>query len=208
MEYAPVLNFLGTLPSCPSSLCVLPPFMSIDETEPVLLYLLGDCLSFVGAVHDASPSSPPSCPPSLCVLPSIVSSLPLCSPSTAYEMVYTTQKPGMTRGSNTPLHPWSAILVRGGTHIPLIALEDRTHNMYFKISVNYYCLKWYPTGSRGGTHIHLLEDDPIPHFNGAVLTIATVIKFDMTLAAEAELAALFITANEMVPHRQTLMDMG
>jgi hypothetical protein len=46
------------LPSCPSPCCVLPPFMSIDEAEPVLLYLLGNFLSFVGAVHSASPPLP------------------------------------------------------------------------------------------------------------------------------------------------------
>jgi hypothetical protein len=45
-------------PWCASSFCVLPPFMSIDEAEPVLLYLLGNFLSFVGAVHSASPPLP------------------------------------------------------------------------------------------------------------------------------------------------------
>jgi hypothetical protein len=43
--------------------------------------------------------------------------------------------------------------------------------------------------SRARAHIYLSEDDPIPRFNGAVLTIATIIKFVMALAAEAELAA-------------------
>jgi hypothetical protein len=82
------------LPSSPPSLHALPPFMSIDETEPVLLYLLGDFLSFVGAVHSASPPPPslcvlpsfvlpflPSCHSSLHVLPPFVSSLPLCPSS-------------------------------------------------------------------------------------------------------------------------------
>jgi hypothetical protein len=36
--------------------------------------------------------------------------------------------------------------------------------------------------SKAGAHIYLLEDDPTPRFNGAVLTIATVIKFAMALA--------------------------
>jgi hypothetical protein len=62
--------------------------------------------------------------------------------------------------------------------------------------------------SRAGTHIFLLEDDPTPRFNGAVLMIATIIKFVMASAAEAELAALFIATRKMVPHRQTLIDMG
>jgi hypothetical protein len=30
----------------------------------------------------------------------------------------------------------------------------------------------------------------------------------MASAAEAELVALFVTAREMIPHRQTLIDMG
>ncbi len=62
--------------------------------------------------------------------------------------------------------------------------------------------------SRAGAHIFLLEDDPTPGFNGTVLTIATIIKFVMASAAEAELAALFIAACKMVPHWQTLIDMG
>jgi hypothetical protein len=41
-----------------------------------------------------------------------------------------------------------------------------------------------------------------------VLSIAQIIKFVMASAAESELAALFITACEMIPHRQTLIDMG
>jgi hypothetical protein len=62
--------------------------------------------------------------------------------------------------------------------------------------------------SRAGAHIYLLEDDPISCFNGAVLTIATIIKFVMALAAKAELAALFIAACKIVPHWLTLIDMG
>jgi len=31
-----------------------------------------------------------------------------------------TLKPGVSRGSSTPPHPWSAMLVKGGTHIPPI----------------------------------------------------------------------------------------
>jgi hypothetical protein len=59
-----------------------------------------------------------------------------------------------------------------------------------------------------GAHIYLLEDNPTPHFNSTVLTIATIIKFVMESAAKAELAALFIAARELVPHLQTLIDMG
>jgi hypothetical protein len=59
--------------------------------------------------------------------------------------------------------------------------------------------------SRAGAHIYFLET---PYFKGAVLTITTIIKFAMALAANAELAALFIAAHKMVPHQQILIDMG
>jgi hypothetical protein len=62
--------------------------------------------------------------------------------------------------------------------------------------------------SRAGAHIFLLENNPFPHLNGAVLSIAQIIKFVMASAAESELAALFVTAREMIPHRQTLITMG
>jgi len=55
--------------------------------------------------------------------------------------------------------------------------------------------------SRAGAHIFLSENDPFPRFNGAVLSIAQIIKFVMA-------AALFITALEMIPYRQTLINIG
>jgi len=62
--------------------------------------------------------------------------------------------------------------------------------------------------SCAGAHIFLSENDQFPCFNGAVLSIAQIIKFVMASAAEAELAALFITACKMILHCQTLIDMG
>ena len=62
--------------------------------------------------------------------------------------------------------------------------------------------------SRAGAHIFLSEDAPMPKWNGAVLTIAQIIKFVMTSASEAELGALFITAQALVPIRNTLEEMG
>jgi len=62
--------------------------------------------------------------------------------------------------------------------------------------------------SRAGGHIFLSENDPFPLFNGTVLSIAQIIKFVMASAAKSELAALFVTAQEMIPHRQTLIAMG
>ena len=59
-----------------------------------------------------------------------------------------------------------------------------------------------------GSHIFLSENNPNPEWNGAILTISQIIKFVMSSAAEAELGALYITAKEMVPTRQTLIEMG
>jgi hypothetical protein len=52
------------------------------------------------------------------------------------------------------------------------------------------------------------QDDPFPRFNGAILSIAQIIKFVMALAEESELAVLFMKAHEMIPHFQTLIAMG
>jgi hypothetical protein len=62
--------------------------------------------------------------------------------------------------------------------------------------------------SRAGAHIFLTEDDPIPRQNGPVLTLSQVIKYVMASAAEAELAALYNTAREMIPLRNALTEMG
>ncbi len=42
--------------------------------------------------------------------------------------------------------------------------------------------------SRAGAHIFLSEDGPFSQFNGAVLSIAQIIKFAMASAAESELS--------------------
>jgi hypothetical protein len=62
--------------------------------------------------------------------------------------------------------------------------------------------------SRAGAHIFLSEKKPFPRFNGAILSITQIIRFVMASATKSELAALFVTAREMIPHRQTLISMG
>eukprot|EP00804_Cyclotella_cryptica_P003943 CCRYP_020906-RB/>CCRYP_020906-RB protein AED:0.42 eAED:0.41 QI:0/-1/0/1/-1/1/1/0/158 len=52
------------------------------------------------------------------------------------------------------------------------------------------------------------KNDPIPSPNSPIFTIAQIIKFVMSSAAEAELAGLFICAKEMVPLCQSLIEMG
>ena len=48
----------------------------------------------------------------------------------------------------------------------------------------------------------------LPTNNGAVLTMAKIIKAVMSSAAEAELGALFINCKEAIPARQSLEEMG
>ena len=47
--------------------------------------------------------------------------------------------------------------------------------------------------SRAGKHMFLAGDEPIPKWNGPVLTIAQIMKFVMESASESELGAMFIT---------------
>jgi hypothetical protein len=54
----------------------------------------------------------------------------------------------------------------------------------------------------------LSEDVPAPSYNGPVLTVAQIIKSVMSSAAEAELGGLYICAKEMVPLRQSLIEIG
>ena len=54
----------------------------------------------------------------------------------------------------------------------------------------------------------LAEDEPIPKWNGPVLTIAQIMKFFVASASESELGAIFITAQAMVSQLNTLEEMG
>ena len=62
--------------------------------------------------------------------------------------------------------------------------------------------------SRAGGHFFLSNDEQFPPNNGAILTVATIIKAVMSSAAEAELGAAYINAKEAVYLRQILDEMG
>jgi hypothetical protein len=62
--------------------------------------------------------------------------------------------------------------------------------------------------SRAGGHMFMSENDTFPKNNGAVLSVAQIIKAVMSSAAEAELGGLYINAREAVPARITLEEMG
>eukprot|EP00804_Cyclotella_cryptica_P025153 CCRYP_013001-RF/>CCRYP_013001-RF protein AED:0.36 eAED:0.32 QI:0/-1/0/1/-1/0/1/0/447 len=62
--------------------------------------------------------------------------------------------------------------------------------------------------SRAGGHFFLTENDEVPRNNGAILTLAQIIKSVMSSAAEAELGALYINAREAIPIRHLLTELG
>ena len=62
--------------------------------------------------------------------------------------------------------------------------------------------------SRAGAHIFLSNDDPVPTANGPVLSSASILRSVYASAAEAELAALYKCAQDMVPLRHALNFMG
>ena len=62
--------------------------------------------------------------------------------------------------------------------------------------------------SRARGHFFLSHDKEVPRNNGAILNIAHIIKHVMSLATEAELAALYIMAREAVYIRIILEEMG
>ena len=58
--------------------------------------------------------------------------------------------------------------------------------------------------SRAGGHFFMSSDTNNPPNNGAIMTIAQIIKAVMSSAEEAELAALFVNFREAVPARNAL----
>ena len=62
--------------------------------------------------------------------------------------------------------------------------------------------------SRAGGHFFMSDDTPNPPNNGAVLTVAQIIKAVMSSAAEAELGALYLNCHEAIPARHTLEEVG
>jgi len=62
--------------------------------------------------------------------------------------------------------------------------------------------------SRAGGHFSMSTNTEFPANNGAVFTIAQIIKAVILSAAEAEIGAMFVNAREAVPMRKTLEEMG
>ena len=84
----------------------------------------------------------------------------------------------------------------------------RASNMILAVHSDASYLSETNARSRVGGHFFLSADDPIPADNGAILTIAQILKAVMSSAAEAELGGLFINAREAVHIRNVLDAMG
>jgi hypothetical protein len=75
-------------------------------------------------------------------------------------------------------------------------IVHRSSDMILCVHANTGFLNETNSHSHAEAHIFFLENDPFPRFNGAILSIAQIIKFVMASAAESELAALFVTARQ------------
>jgi hypothetical protein len=78
-------------------------------------------------------------------------------------------------------------------------ISYRASNMILAVHSDASYLSETKACSRAGGHCFLSENDDVPRNNGAILTIAQIIKAVMSSAAEAELGALYINAKEIIP---------
>jgi hypothetical protein len=62
--------------------------------------------------------------------------------------------------------------------------------------------------SRTGGHFYMSDDSAEPPNNGAVLSIAQILKNVMSSAADAEIGALFVNSRLAIPARTMLIEMG
>jgi len=93
------------------------------------------------------------------------------------------------------------------TH-PDAIVTYRASNMVLVVHSDASYLSESKARSRAGGHFFLSEDSDEPPLNGAVLSVAKIIKNVMASAAEAELGALFINCREAIPARHALEAMG
>ena len=99
------------------------------------------------------------------------------------------------------------LLDYAATH-PDAAVTYRASDMVLAAHSDASYLSETKARSRAGGHFFMASDTTYPSNNGAVLTIAQIIKAVMSSAAEAELGALYINCREAIPARQLLEEMG
>jgi hypothetical protein len=84
----------------------------------------------------------------------------------------------------------------------------RASNMRLAIHHNSLYLSEPKARSRAEGHMFMASNEDIPTNNGAVLNTLQIVRAVMSLAAEAELGALFINAKMAVSMQCTLKEMG
>ena len=91
---------------------------------------------------------------------------------------------------------------------PLAIVTYHASDMVLAVHSDASYLSESKARSRAGGHFFLSADTQFPANNGAVHTVATIIKAVMSSAAEAEIGAMFVNARAAVPARRTLEEMG
>jgi hypothetical protein len=94
--------------------------------------------------------------------------------------------------------------IKGGYNRKILSKQHETHNPQKNTSYQ----SEHKACSRAGGHMFMAGNEDIPINNGAVLNISQIIRAVMSLAAEAELGALFIKAKTAVSMQCTLKEMG
>ena len=84
------------------------------------------------------------------------------------------------------------------------AVTYRSSNMVLADHSDTSYLSETNSRSRAGGHFFMASDIAVPENNGAVHTVAQIIKTVMSSAAEAELGALYINCREAIPARHLL----
>ena len=92
------------------------------------------------------------------------------------------------------------------TH-PTDGILFRKSDMILAAHANIGFLNESKSRRQAGAHKFLSENEPKPK-KGPVLMIAQIIKTVMASAAEAEMAALYITSKMIIPLRNKLIEMG
>ena len=99
------------------------------------------------------------------------------------------------------------LLDYAATH-PDVAVTYHSRNMVLAAHSDASYLSDTKARSRAGGHFFMASDIPVPENNGAVDTVAQIIKTVMSSAAEAELGALYINCREAIPERHLIEAMG
>ena len=101
------------------------------------------------------------------------------------------------------MHKIKKLLDYAATH-PDAAVTYRSSNMVLAAHSDASYLSETKSQSRAGEHFFMASDIAVPDNNGAVHTVAQIIKTVMSSAAEAELGALYINCREAIPARHLI----